>query len=128
MAKTSRLTAADRQEAPGFEGRYDRLGDQVVGFETFTEDQDPAPLFAGLPDDACQCPHWGVVLSGRLVFRYGDGTRDTIEAGEAYYARPGHLPLLSAGTQIVEFSPAAQLAQTMDVVMRNAAALTGLGS
>ena len=28
-----------------------------VGFETYNEDSDIAPLFEGLPDDRCQCPH-----------------------------------------------------------------------
>jgi hypothetical protein len=44
---------------------------------------------------------------------------DEIVAGEAYYARPGHLPLLSAGTEVVEFSPSAELARTIEVVSRN---------
>lgn len=54
------------------EGRYAELGDYTVGFETFHQDADPAPLFAGLPDDRCQCPHRGVVKAGRLIRRYAD--------------------------------------------------------
>lgn len=122
MAKTSRATAADVQEMDGFEGRYDDLGGYVAGFETYSADADPAPLFAGLPDDACQCPHWGYVVRGRLTYRYTDGTVDEIGAGEAYYARPGHTPVLYAGTEVVEFSPAEALQQTIEVVMRNLAA------
>src|SRR5215831_10956479 len=52
---------------------------------------DMAPLFRGLPDDRCQSPHWGIVVKGRLTFTYADG-EDVIEAGEAYYAPPGHTP------------------------------------
>jgi hypothetical protein len=30
-----------------------------VDFLTFREDFDATPLLKGLPDDQCQCPHWG---------------------------------------------------------------------
>ena len=119
MAKTSRETAADVQAMDGFEGRYSDLGGYVAGFERYDMDADLAPLFTGLPDDACQCPHWGVVLRGRLTYHYTDGTVDEIVAGEAYYARPGHTPEIHSGTEIVEFSPAEDLARTIEVVTRN---------
>jgi hypothetical protein len=102
----------------GFEGRYEDLGGYTVGFETYTEEADPAPLFQGLPEDRCQCPHWGVVLRGKLVYRYADG-EDVIGPGEAYYARPGHTPVFFADSEIVEFSPTQELAQTMEVVLSN---------
>ena len=119
MAKTSRETADDVQAMDGFEGRYTDLGGYVAGYERYDTDADLAPLFTGLPDDACQCPHWGVVLRGRLTYHYTDGTTDEITAGEAYYARPGHTPEIHAGTEVVEFSPAEDLARTIEVVTRN---------
>lgn len=79
---------------------------------------DPAPLFKGLPDDRCQCPHWGYVIKGRLRYRYAD-REEVFNAGELYYAPPGHTPVLEAGTEYVEFSPTAELAKTMEVVGRN---------
>jgi hypothetical protein len=51
------------------------------------------PLFKGLPDDRCQCPHWGYVLKGRMRIRYPDHD-EIIEAGDAYYMVPGHLPFI----------------------------------
>src|SRR5207245_7421707 len=30
---------------------------------------DLAPLLKGLPDDRCQCPHWGFLFKGRIVVR-----------------------------------------------------------
>ena len=105
MPKLNPTTARDHFEADGFAGHYGTLGDQTIGFETYAQDDDPAPMFAGLPDDRCQARHWGVVLEGTLIFNYRDGTRDVIEAGEAYYAPPGHLPIFTAGTRVVEFSP-----------------------
>lgn len=125
MAKIAAESAAQVEQMDGFEGRYEDLDGYTVGFETHTADNDPGPLFVGLPDDACQCPHWGVVLEGKLVYRYVDGTEDVISAGEAYYARPGHTPLFFAGTRIVEFSPTDELGRTMEVVLRNLAAIAG---
>ena len=42
-----------------------------------------------------------------------------IGAGEAYFARPGHLPVFRAGTELVEFSFSDELAKTVEVVTRN---------
>jgi hypothetical protein len=100
-----------------------QLGTYTVAFETYTAESDPAPLFKGLPDDRCQCPHWGVVLKGSVTFRTSDGDF-TVREGEAYYAPPGHLPLLHAGTEVVEFSPTAELDKTFAVIEKNLAAST----
>jgi hypothetical protein len=123
MPKATKETAAHVEEMPGFEGRYDQLGEYTVGFERFDEAIDAAPLFRGLPDDRCQSPHWGIVVAGSITFRYAD-REETIGAGEAYYAPPGHTPALAAGTELIEFSPSDRLAQTMEVVGRNAAAMS----
>lgn len=123
MGKISKAQASQVETMDGFEGRYEDVEGYTVGFETYTADADPAPLFQGLPDDQRQCPHWGVVLRGKLAYRYADGSEDVITAGEAYYARPGHLPLFFADTEIVEFSPTDQLAQTLEVVLKNLEAL-----
>ncbi|HET7487045.1 MAG TPA: hypothetical protein VFJ85_03895 [Acidimicrobiales bacterium] len=122
MGIVDKDTVTDVFAVDGFEGRYGEVDGYTIGFESYSVDMDPAPLFQGLPDDRCQCPHWGVVLEGTMVFRYADGTVDTVEAGQAYYARPGHLPVLNAGTRVVEFSPSAGLAATMEVVGANLAA------
>jgi hypothetical protein len=123
MPKTSRETAERVQDMGVMEGRYSELGGYTVGFETFREDADAAPVFRGLPDDRCQCPHWGYVIAGRLTLRYADHD-EVYEAGDAYVAPPGHLPLVAAGTQVVEFSPTEELSRTMEVAARNMAAAT----
>lgn len=105
-------------DEPEIEGRYAELDDYTVAFETHKADMDPAPFFRGLPDDQCQCPHWGVVLSGRIIFRY-PGHDEVYTTGDAYYAAAGHLPLLFAGTELVESSPTAPLNETMAVVGKN---------
>jgi hypothetical protein len=64
------------------------------------------------------------VTAGQLTFRWPDHN-ETYVAGDAYLASPGHLPLVTAGTTIVEFSPTADLEMTMAVVQKN---LTGSGA
>jgi hypothetical protein len=117
--RTSKSGAQDSLEMEGYEGHFSELGGYTVGYETYTADADLAPLFKGLPDDHCQCPHWGVVLKGKLTYRYKDGTDETIGEGEAYYAPPGHLPFLHAGTEVVEFSPTDDLQKTIEVINKN---------
>jgi hypothetical protein len=122
MPKASKSTASHSQDHGVMEGHYGDLGEYTVSFETFREDADGTPLFRGLPDDRCQSPHWGYVISGSLTFRYAD-REETFEAGDAYYAPPGHVPVIAAGTEVVEFSPAGEYEQTMAVVEKNLAAL-----
>jgi hypothetical protein len=89
-----------------------------LGFETYNEEFDIAPLLKGLPDDRCQCPHYGYVLKGRMRVRYADH-EEVVNAGDAYYMAPGHSPILEAGTELVEFSPKEEYQKTMEVVERN---------
>jgi mannose-6-phosphate isomerase-like protein (cupin superfamily) len=126
MPKISKQQASNTESAPGYEGAFEDLGGYTVAFETYTEDADMAPLFVGLPDDRCQCPHWGFVLRGKVTYHYADSS-DTIEAGDAYFAPPGHTPELHAGTELVEFSPTAELERTLEVVLRNVAAAEAQG-
>jgi hypothetical protein len=121
MPSASKMTTPVAVDAPEIEGRYAEIGDYTVGLESFRNDVDPAPYFAGLPEDRCQCPHWGVVTAGQLTFRWPDREETYVE-GDAYYAGPGHLPLITAGTSVVEFSPTADLRATMSVVERNMSA------
>jgi hypothetical protein len=97
-------------------------GEIHVGFETYNEEFDVAPLLKGLPDDTCQCPHYGYVLKGRMRVRYADH-EEVVAAGDAYYMEPGHSPVMEAGTEIVEFSPRDEYRKTMEVAERNLAAM-----
>jgi hypothetical protein len=124
MPKVSKKSAARSASGPGYEGHFDELGEYTVAFERFSGGGDMAQLFRGLPDDRCQCPHWGIVVKGRLTFTYADG-QDVVEPGEAYFAPPGHTPAATPGTETVEFSPTSKLEETMPVVMKNAQAMAG---
>ncbi len=124
MPKASKETAAESVALEGYEGHFEHFeGGYSVGFETYTADADLAPLFNGLPDDRCQCPHWGYVIKGKVTFTFADGHAETYETGDAYYAPPGHTPHLYSGSEVVEFHPTAELAKTMEVVEKNMEAM-----
>jgi hypothetical protein len=96
--------------------------DMNVGLETFPAGTELEPVFKGLPDDRCQCPHWGYVIRGRMRVRYKDH-EEVVNAGDAYYMAPGHVPIFDEDTEIVEFSPKDEFQKTMEVAARNVAAL-----
>ena len=119
MPKASKITASESVEMDGYEGHFENFNDgYTVGFETYTADADLTPLFAGLPNDRCQCAHWGYVIKGKVTFKTASGD-ETFETGDAYYVGPGHTPILYAGTEVVEFSPTAELQETLSVVEKN---------
>jgi hypothetical protein len=124
MPSANKISTPVAVDEEVIEGRYAQLGDFTVGWETIKQDVDPAPFFTGLPEDRCPCEHWGVVTAGQITFRWVD-REETVVAGDAYYAPPGHLPLMTAGTSVIEFSPSADLERTMAVVGANLAAAVG---
>jgi hypothetical protein len=85
------------------------LDDTTVNFVTIHADSDLAPLLVGLPDDKCQCPHWGYLFKGQMVVTYKDRV-EVIEPGDAFLMPPGHSPKALAGSEFVIFSPKDELA------------------
>ncbi|HEY9216789.1 MAG TPA: hypothetical protein VIO94_01980 [Phenylobacterium sp.] len=75
---------------------------------------DAAPLLQGLPQNLCQCPHWGVVMKGSIEVRYADGRTETVRAGEVYHWPAGHTVSTTEDYRAVEFSPAAGMREVMD--------------
>jgi hypothetical protein len=119
MPKVSRDSAMQGGDFGPVVDRSDQLEGYSVNFTSFREDVDATPLMKGLPDDRCQCPHWGYVIIGKLTFRYAD-REEVFEAGDAFYTPPGHVPVKhEPGTEIVFFSPADELRKTEAVMMKN---------
>jgi hypothetical protein len=119
MPKVSKESATQGGEFGPVTDRNDDVEGYRIGFTSFREDIDATPLMKGLPDDRCQCPHWGYVIAGRVTFRYADH-EEVFEAGDAFYTPPGHVPVKhEPGTEFVMFSPAEQLEQTEAVMMKN---------
>ena len=89
MAKVSRDSATQGGEFGPVVDRSDQLEGYTVNFTSVREDIDLTPLMKGLPDDRCQCPHWGYVIKGGATYRYAD-REEVFEAGDAllHAARP----------------------------------------
>ena len=123
MPKVSRDSAPQRQEAGPVVDLRDELDGYTVSFTSLLEDIDATPFMKGLPDDRCQCPHWGYVIKGKMTARYAD--RDEVfEAGDAFYTPPDpvkHEP----GTEFVSFSPSEELRTAEAVMMKNMQAMRG---
>jgi glyoxylate utilization-related uncharacterized protein len=118
MPKVSKESAAQVEQHGPVEDRHEDLDGYTVNFVSFSEDIDGTPMLKGMPDDRCQCPHWGYVLKGELTFRFAD--RDEVfTAGDAFYLPPGHVPLARAGSEYVQFSPAEELRAVSEAMARN---------
>lgn len=123
MPKVSRESASEGGDFGPVIANTEHFDGYTVNFVTFKHDIDHSPLFKGLPDDRCQCPHWGYVLKGNMTFRYADHD-EVVEAGEAFYAPPGHVPVANEpGTEYVQFSPTEELKKTDAAIKRNMQAL-----
>src|SRR5215218_2218777 len=123
MPKVSRESATQGGEFGPVTDRSDQVEGYTVNFVSFARDIDATPLLKGLPDDRCQCPHWGYVLKGKMTARYAD--RDEVfEAGDAFYTPPGHIPVQNEpGTEFVWFSPSEELRTAEAVMIKNMQAM-----
>jgi hypothetical protein len=123
MPKVSRETASKSEHVEGIvDERSEELDGYTVEFDSFLGDMDGAPFLKGAPDDQCQCPHWGYVFKGKLTMRFSDRD-ETYEAGDAFYAPPGHTPMLYKGAEVLWFHPTDELEKTMEVITKNMAAM-----
>jgi len=124
MPKVSKETATGGGDYGPVTDRSDELeGGYTVNFVAFHEDIDATPLLKGLPEDRCQCPHWGYVIKGRITMRFG-AREEIYEAGDAFYYPPGHIPVKhEPGTEIMQFSPTEQLRETEAVMQQNMEAM-----
>ena len=97
MPKAAKAPASDSMQLEGYEGHYEKFdGGYSVAFETYTQDANPAEFFKGLPDDRCQCEHWGYVTKGKLTFHFPDHDETFVE-GDAFSVPGGHTPEVAAG-------------------------------
>src|SRR4051794_13768487 len=123
MPKVSKQSATQGGEFGPVTDRSEELDGYTVNFVEFREDVDATPLLKGAPDDRCQCPHWGYVLQGRATFRYAD-REEVYEAGDAFYTPSGHVPVKhEPGTEMVLFSPTAELRETEAIMEKNMQAM-----
>jgi hypothetical protein len=66
---------------------------------------DTTPLFVGLEENLCQCPHWGFVLRGQITTTDVNGQQETVKANDLFYWPPGHNVKVIEDAEIIMFSP-----------------------
>ena len=104
-AERSSTTDRSTDRTTRFDGGY------TVNWTTFREALDMAPVLASLPGGRCSCPHWGQLLSGRVVVHYEDHD-DVSRPATPTTWRPGTSPRSRPGTEFFMFSPTDELAAT----------------
>ena len=77
-------------EMPVATFRVAEWANMAVAYVQLTAGVDATPLLKGLPDDKCQCPHWGYILEGAIHVRYRDGKEEVCRAGEMFDASFAH--------------------------------------
>lgn len=123
MAKVSKESASQVQRHGPVEDRAEDLdGGYTVNFVSFDADVDATPMMKGLPGDQCHCPHWGYVVKGRITYRFSDYD-EVAEAGDAFYLPPGHIPIVEAGTELIQFSPTQELHEVAEAMAANMRAM-----
>ena len=83
--------------------RQAEWGDMRVGYETYLSDFDDTELLKGLPDDRCQCPHWGYLLTRRA----SDQARCIVRAGGLREIEAGGPRLVRKFRLVVHATPSA---------------------
>ena len=124
MPKVSRESASQVRDFEMAEDRSDEFDGYSVSFVTIRQSHSLEPVLKGLPDDSCQCPHWGYVFKGKLTWRIGDRV-EVHEAGDAFYVPAGHVPEAEAGSEFVQFSPSEELHTTEAAIMANMQKMQG---
>ena len=96
----------------------DAWGGMVVEYFECAERIDFGPMFEGLPNNLCPCPHWGYMLKGALHIQYADRTEEVIKAGDACYMPQGHTGWCEPGSAMIIFSPEAEANQLAEHVAK----------
>ncbi len=89
---------ADFGDASGF-------GAISAEYFTLSAGVDTTPLFQGLEGDLCQCPHWGLVVRGRITTTDANGAQETVNENDLFHWPPGHNVEVESDAEIVMFSP-----------------------
>jgi hypothetical protein len=97
----------------------------TVGFNELPKRTDFTPLLKGLENDSCHCPHWGYILSGKLLVKYTDGTEEILTDDDVYFLPKGHTAIVQEDIKMIEFSPSKELSEVMAHVGKKMAELGG---
>ena len=110
---TSKETLPTQIEKGGVHFQGIDWGDLNVSHIHFPKGANAEPLLEGMPDNLCQCAHWGYVLKGSINIRFADGREEKVNQGDVYYWPPGHTIWTDEDYESVEFSPKDDMAELM---------------
>ena len=103
-------------EIPGAKLYGQAVDGMSFNYWVIDQKQELGPVLKGLPHDSCPCPHWGLVIKGRIDLTYPDGKKQTVKAGECCYMPPNHNPVIHAGTTFFDLSPTKEFNKVMNHV------------
>lgn len=66
---------------------------------------DTTPLFMGLEENMCQCPHWGYIISGNLTTTDKSGQEENVGENDIFYWPAGHNVKVTSDAEFIMFSP-----------------------
>ena len=124
MPTVSKDTAGEHADHGPVEEWTEDIEGYTINFVRFAVDVDSTPMLKGLPDDRCTCPHWGYVFKGKVTYTFDD-REEVHEAGDAFYVPGGHLQRAEAGTEYLQFSPAEELRDVSETIVRNMREMQG---
>jgi hypothetical protein len=109
------------REIGPYRAQWVEWADHAIAFEVVPAGFPPGGDVAwdGLPDDLCQCPHWGYLIKGKALLRLADGQELIINGGDLYYCPPGHKLYALEDFENIEFNPAKEAAETMATFATN---------
>ena len=109
---------------PGAKARQVTDFGDVSGYGTFAGEYfslaagvDLAPLLKGLEGDACNSPHWGFMIAGRVVVTFANGDEETCVGDDLIYWPAGHSVRVVQDAEMILFSPQAEHTAVMDHVL-----------
>lgn len=110
---------------PPYKAQWAQWAGAALAFEVapagWPRDPESDVLWEGQAENRCQCPHWGYLVKGKGLMRLPDGSEAIINAGDLYYAPPGHRVYSLEGFENIEFNPDLNAAiAAMDAFDRNA--------
>jgi hypothetical protein len=91
--------------------RYIEWGAMAVRYLHVPGGTDMGPVLAGLPNDRCPSPHWGIVLAGSIRVEHADGSHETATAGQIYHWPAGHTATTDEDVVFLEVGPVEPMRQ-----------------
>ena len=118
MPKVSKQTATLIDDFGVAEDRHEDLDGYTVNFVSIRQTHDLAPMLKALPGGNCSCPHWGYRGQGPAHRPLRRPRGDHRGRRRVLHLPPGHAPEAEAGTEIVQFSPAEELAEVQRAIKK----------